>query len=188
LAKEPRLSVEDFASRLGTFFLSQFQKYMPGGAASENMYFLVGGYNPDEPYGKIYIVTVPASPTPIEQHPSVFGISWGGQTQITNRILNGFDQRFIDHVQGKLGTSNVDMKDACDEATALHALKIPYQFLPLQDCVDLSILLIKTTSQLMQYTTDVRGVGGAVDVATITRTEGCRNVQAKQIHGEQQSA
>ena len=46
------------------------------------------------------------------------------------------------------------------------------------------ILLVKTTSQLMQYTTDVRGVGGAVDVVTITRMGGCENVQSKQIRGE----
>ena len=140
LATEPRLSVEEFARRLGNFFLSQFQKYFTSGSTSENMYFLVGGYNENEPYGKIYLVTVPSNPTPIEQHTSIFGISWGGQTQITSRILNGFDPGFVDHIEQKLGINSVDMQTACAEAQAMHALKIPYQFLPLQDCVDLSSL------------------------------------------------
>jgi hypothetical protein len=98
--------------------------------------------------------------------------------------LNGFDPLAIEHIKQRLTIADQNMLDASREASQLHALKIPYQFLPLQDCVDLSILLVKTTSQLMQYTTDVRGVGGAVDVATITRTEGYKNVQSKQIRGE----
>jgi hypothetical protein len=64
------------------------------------------------------------------------------------------------------------------------AIPIPYQFLPLQDCVDLAIFLIKTTSTLQRWTTGVRGVGGAIDVATITRTDGFRPVQEKRIVGD----
>jgi hypothetical protein len=180
-----RLSVEEFARRLGQFFVAQFQALMPGVAVSEEMYFLVGGYNEGESYGRIYLVSVPNNPAPVEQQAGTFGIAWGGQVQITQRILNSFDVQTMNHIKQKFGISDTDMQTACQEAMALHGLKIPYQFLPLQDCVDLSILLIKTTSQLMQYVTDIRGVGGAVDVATITRTEGCQNVQTKRIHGEQ---
>ena len=61
---------------------------------------------------------------------------------------------------------------------------IPYQFLPLQDCVDLSIFLIRTTIKLQTWLVGVRGVGGAIDVATITRIEGFRAIQQKRIVGE----
>ena len=64
------------------------------------------------------------------------------------------------------------------------AMPIPYQFLPLQDCVDLAIFLIRATAKLQAFTTGARGVGGAVDVATVTRTEGFRAVQEKRIVGE----
>jgi hypothetical protein len=64
----------------------------------------------------------------------------------------------------------------------LQNLPIPYQFLPLQDCVDVSILIIKTTADLMRYITDVRGVGGAIDVATVT-ADGVNDVQIKTIRG-----
>jgi hypothetical protein len=64
------------------------------------------------------------------------------------------------------------------------AMPIPYQFLPLQDCVDLAIFLIKTTATIQRWTTGVRGVGGAIDVATITRTDGFRAIQEKQILGD----
>jgi hypothetical protein len=184
LAGEARLGVKDFATRLGQFFLGRFQASGTPIAPENQMHFLIGGYNEGEAYGRIYEVIVPTRIAPVEQNANVFGVSWGGQTQIVNRLMNGLDQFSTDYIKQKLKIADQDMAEATREATQLHALKIPYQFLPLQDCVDLSILLVKTTSQLMLYTTDIRGVGGAVDVATITRTEGYKNVQSKQIRGE----
>ncbi len=67
-------------------------------------------------------------------------------------------------------------------ARMLAGLPIPYQFLPLQDCIDLSILIIKTTADLMKYMTALRGVGGAIDVATVT-AKGVEGVQIKAIRG-----
>ena len=37
------------------------------------------------------------------------------------------------------------------------AMPIPYQFLPLQDSVDLAIFLIKTAATLQRWTTGVKG-------------------------------
>ena len=64
------------------------------------------------------------------------------------------------------------------------SMPIPYQFLPLQDCVDLAIFLIRTTATLQGWAAGTRGVGGAIDVATITRTDGFRAIQQKEIVGE----
>jgi hypothetical protein len=166
------------------FFLPLYQAAHPGAPAGNDMCFLVGGYNEGEAYGRVYEVIIPARPVPVEQNVNAFGLTWGGQTHIVARLLSGSDPMVIQHLKQKFTISDQDMSAASTEATQLHALKIPYQFLPLQDCVDLAILLVRTTSQLMQYTTDVRGVGGAVDVATITRTEGYKNVQSKTIHGD----
>ena len=64
------------------------------------------------------------------------------------------------------------------------ALPIPWQFLPLQDCIDLSIFLIRTTMQLQKWLVALRGVGGAIDVATVTRTDGFKIVQIKELRGD----
>jgi hypothetical protein len=63
----------------------------------------------------------------------------------------------------------------------LVAPSFPYPFLPLQDCVDLSIFLVRATMEIQAWTVDVRG---AVDVATITKTNRFRPVQLKQVTGE----
>jgi hypothetical protein len=64
------------------------------------------------------------------------------------------------------------------------AAGIPFQFLPLQDCVDLAVFLIQSTISFQKYrTTVVRGVGGPVEVATVTR-DGFKFVSQKSISVE----
>jgi hypothetical protein len=185
LSQQPhRLSVEDFATRLGEFFHRQWQATMPEGVQIGDMVFLIAGYNENEAYGHVYQLMVPSAPVPVEQNLNEFGLTYGGQTEITERILNGIDRLTIQLISTQLNLATSVADPLFIMARQNQALKIPYPFLPLQDCVDLTILLIHTTSRLMRFTTDIRGVGGPIDVATITRTEGFKNVQAKQIHGE----
>lgn len=63
-------------------------------------------------------------------------------------------------------------------------MPIPLQAMPLQDCVDLAIFFIRTTAEAQRLTFGIRGVGGPIDVATITRREGLRFVQRKKVVGE----
>jgi hypothetical protein len=123
-------------------------------------------------------------PTPNELNKDSFGLSMGGQTEIAIRMFGHIDQQMTQYLAGKLNVKPEDMQNACMEAGRQFGLQIPHQFLPLQDCVDLSILLIRTTANLMKYVTALRSVGGAIDVATITRAKGYENVQFKSIEGE----
>jgi hypothetical protein len=178
-----RLTTFEFAEQMGLFFdLKWKAANMPANVG--DMAFLVGGYDPDEPYGHVYEVKVPSAPAPVELNKDAFGLSMGGQTEIAARMFGHIDGVTAQFLANKLKVPLVDMNTACLEASQAHGLKVPHQFLPLQDCVDLSILLIKTTSDVMKYTTDIRGVGGAIDVATVTKARGYENVQFKCIQGE----
>jgi hypothetical protein len=66
-------------------------------------------------------------------------------------------------------------------------MSIPLQALPLQDCVDLAIFFIRTTINAQNLIVGLRGVGGPIEVATVTRREGLQFVQKKRIVGESQS-
>ena len=96
LTTEGRLTVEEFAKRLGNFFLTRFQAANMVATPGNDMFFLVGGYNEGEPYGRIYEVVVPTRPAPIEQQSNVFGMSWGGMTQIVTQLINGADPLFLE--------------------------------------------------------------------------------------------
>ena len=180
-----RLSVEVFASKLSDFFMRQWQAaQMPPN--SPPMVFLVGGYDEGAPYGRLFECFVPTAPKPKEQHlgSDQFGMVWGGQREFTDRIIAGFDGQLPGIVQGILGLNDHQRDDLGTQLKDRLQANIPFAFLPLQDSVDLSILLIRTTIAVQNWVAGVRGVGGPIDVATITRTAGFTPVQQKSITGE----
>jgi len=183
-----RLSVEAFAKRLSDFFAAQWKALppiTPPGAQQPDMAFLVGGYDENQPYGRIFEFFVPNNPIPRETLPGgQFGLTWGGQREYVDRLLRGFDDGLPMAVQQFLKLPDAQRDTLRQQLTTALSSPIPYQFLPLQDCVDLSIFLIRTTIKLQTWLVGVRGVGGAIDVATITRIEGFRAIQRKRIVGE----
>jgi hypothetical protein len=184
LRGEDRLTVGDFAQRLSDFFLDKWNALMPAAVpAGNDMIFYVAGFDEDEPYGRVYEVQIPARPVPNELSVGGFGIVWGGQREVVDRILQGFDERVPTTAQQQLTLTDAQTQALRDQLRQTLNLQIPYQFLPLQDCVDLATLLVHTTAQLQTWVLGVRGVGGPVDVATITRTEGFKEVQIKKIQG-----
>jgi hypothetical protein len=156
----------------------------PGG----DLIFLVGGYDQDATYGTVFELYIPSRPAPRETLlAGQFGATWGGQHQFISRLINGFDPMALPAARDFLAVpiqqgEGPDPLDA--ELRAKLAARIPWQFLPLQDCVDLSIFLVRTTITLQKWIVDVRGVGGAVDVATVTRVKGFEYIQQKTITGE----
>jgi hypothetical protein len=179
-----RLLVEEFARRLGVFFKSQWDaSSMPVGA--DPMVFLVGGFDEGAAYGRVFEVSVPGAIAPVERNPGEsFGLTWGGQVQTVTRLILGHDPDLPRMIVDYLGADPSRIAEVQTLFAQNLGLPIPYQFLPLQDCVDLAILIVRTTTQLQSFLVDIRGVGGRVDVATITRTEGFRAVQQKEISGE----
>ena len=183
LQGEKRLTVGEFSQRLSRFFLAKWNQLMPAeAAAGGDMVFLIAGYDPDEPYGRVYEVFIPSQPAPKETQAGQFGLTWGGQREIVDRILQGVDPRLPSLLSQFIPNLSVpEQQTIYDQLKSNLSLPIPYPFLPLQDCVNLSTLLIQTTAQLQTWVVGVRGVGGPVDVATITRTEGFREIQVKKI-------
>jgi len=159
---------------------------MPQDYSGVDMVFLVAGYDIDAPYGRVFEMDIPSTPDPKEWHAGQgdFGPVWGGQLQYANRLIHGYDPSLPSTVQKFLGLSDERSEELESHLMKGLGIRIPFQFLPLQDCVDLSIFLIKTTIAIQSFTVGVRGVGGAIDVATITRTEGLKPIQQKAIIGE----
>jgi len=182
---DDRLPVQEFAEHLSDFFLRQWKAVMPTDYKGPNMTFVVGGFNRDEPYGRVLVIDIPKKPTPVEQHanPGEFGITWGGQREWVDRLIQGYDHRLLDIVSKTLGL-NSDQRNAVMKALEPLSMGIPLQAMPLQDCVNLAIFFLRTTISGQNVSVGVRGVGGPIDIATITRAEDLKPVQRKQIVGE----
>ena len=187
VTKKKRIKVQEYAKHLSDFFLDQWNTRMPPqqpNAKIDPMIFLVGGYNEGEIYGKIYQFSIPLSPVPTDcMADDTFGLQYGGQSDYLARLLRGFDNNLPIKVKEILNINDAQKADLTTKLTASLSSPVPYQFFSLQDCVDLSTFLITTTIRLQLFLNDIRGVGGEIDVATITRAEGFQPVQVKQVHG-----
>jgi hypothetical protein len=118
---------------------------------------------------------IPKQPVPVEQNPGpgAFGITWGGQHDLVYRLLYGFDVGLLDFLRAEFNLSAQQLIQLKQRMEPKFAAGIPFQFLPLQDSVDLAVFLIQDTINFQKFrTTVVRGVGGSVEVATVTRDKG----------------
>jgi hypothetical protein len=184
LPKE-RLTVQDFAKHLSNFFAGQWNTAMPQDYSGPNMTFVVGGFDEGAPYGSVFLFEIPKNPDPVEQQPGPgqFGITWGGQREFVDRLIQGFDHRLPDIVASALHL-DAEQRQSLKQPLEALQMRIPLPAMPLQDCVDLAIFFIRTTITALKLTVGVRGCGGPIDVATITEREGLRFVQRKEIVGE----
>lgn len=178
-------SVEDVARALGGFYKKQWDGVQQA-APDIPMTFVVAGFNDGEAYGRVYLVEIPNGPDPVEQSPGeqAFGMTWGGQREFVDRLLQGYDPRVLAAMEEVLNTQPTVLDQLQTRLRALQ-MQLPLPVLPLQDCVDLAIFFIRTTIDAQRFTVGVHGCGGPIDVAIVTRSGGFQFVQQKQIRGEQ---
>jgi hypothetical protein len=182
-----RLSVQDFATQLSQFFLAKWQAQNMPAAQGQDMVFLVGGYDEGAAYGRVFEISIPSRPAPTEWHGGAgqFGLVWGGQREYADRLIHGFDGNLPNLAKAFLNLDDQRREELRQHLLGQLQMPVPFAFLPLQDCVDLAIFLIRTTIVMQHWIVGVRGVGGAIDVAVITQTEGFAEIQKKKLTGEE---
>ena len=181
---QTRQTVDQYAQLLSNFFAAQWTASIPANYQGLPMNFIVAGYNDGEAYGRVYTFDIPSAPTPQEMNPNDFGITWGGQRELVDRLMRGYDENALSIIQRALGLNNSQLLQM-KQALAPLQMQFPVQVLALQDCIDLAIFFIRTTIQAQSLTTALRGVGGPIDVSVITRTQPFTFVQEKGLRGEE---
>jgi hypothetical protein len=179
-----KLPVAAFTQRLSDFFMDQWKSAMPANYVGPDMVFVVGGFDDGQPYGTVLEFYIPSRPAPVVKHaPGAFGMVWGGQRETVDRIVQGYDSALPTIAQQELGLTDAQRDQL---VTAFNRLQIslPLQAMALQDCVDLAIFFIRTTIAAQRLMVTVRGVGGPIDVATVTRQNGLSFIQRKSVVGE----
>ncbi|MGD0779275.1 MAG: hypothetical protein ABR954_00635 [Dehalococcoidales bacterium] len=176
-----RMIISDFAKSVSGFFMKQWASKMPKVYTGDAIRFIVAGYDQGELYGKVFWFSVPYKPDPIEYYPNSFGILYDGQCDFVYRLLRGYDENLIPQIKEVLSLTDDNVAKLMADLSSKSQVSLPLQFLPLQDCVDLAMFLIRTTISMQTFLPTIRGVGGPVDVATIVRTEGFKALQQKSV-------
>lgn len=145
--------------------------------------FFIAGYNLGQDVGELYRCDVPGGVN-LERKTNDAGAVWRGDFSIINRLIMGYDPdiyRVLTSQENQL----YDTKKLDQHLQGLQ-LYIDYQSMPLQDAVELAILLVYTTIEFLRFSDGLIGrlghfptCGGAIDVAIITETEGFSWKQCK---------
>jgi hypothetical protein len=181
-----RLEIHEYSKALSDFFLKQWKSVTPDNYDGPDMTFIVGGYDAGAAYGKVFLFEIPGKPDPESRHQgeNEFGMTWGGQLEVASRLIHGIDPQVPLIIRETVGMADTQVEELVATLRSRLQFPIPYRVLPLQDCVDLATFLIRSTIIAQDLAVAVRGVGGPIDVAIITRIEGLKYVQKKRIHGE----
>ncbi len=97
--------------------------------------------------------------------------------------MSGFDFRLIQTLKDALSLDQSQVKKMNQVLKTLQ-MQIPLQAMALQDCINVAIFFIRTTIEAQMLTVGIRGCGGPIDVATITRRHKLQFVQRKEVHGQ----
>lgn len=183
---EKRLSVEEYAVRLNEFFIEQWEENVENEEEVAPLVFIVGGYDKGAAYGRVFLFKVPGEVEPVEQNPGDdnFGMTWGGQLQVAARLIHGYDPRLRAILKNELELDEERLTSLFEVIRRHLEFSVPYRVLPLQDCVNLAVLMVRTTINALDLAVGVRGVGGPIDVAAVTRTDGLRYIQQKSLKVE----
>jgi hypothetical protein len=153
--------------------------------------FLVGGYLDGR--GKTLEITYPDGDV-IERNDSVDnpGALWRGQTDVISRLVKGVDMGAL-AVAAEADGKQQQVQDLEETFKGIEYL-IPFNAMTLQDAVDFAIFAIRTTIDtqrltygLLRYPGSWPGVGGPIELTTVTATDGLRWVQRIEIQAERRA-
>lgn len=157
--------------------------------AAEPINFIIAGYNKDGSYetDMVYIPGDIQKKRDSKVKGLESGAAWIGQTDVVTRIVLGYDPRIqnLKYVNDAIKTLGMDQY-----VQSMHNLEyvINWGTMTLQDAIDLSSLLIKTTSAIQRFSDgiaaepgDMPGVGGNIDILVIQKNEGISWISKKEL-------
>lgn len=155
----------------------------------DQLNMLVAGFNLDMSH-EVYVCNLPGDVQKKRDSKSPnleFGATWIGQSDLVSRIILGFDPRIGNLVSIKNLIAQMGNDRLLQELRNLE-YSIQWGTMTLQDAIDFSDLMIRTTSAIQRFSDgivaepgDMPGVGGEVDIAVITKKEGFKWINKKNI-------
>lgn len=147
--------------------------------------FFIAGYGSDAAHGEVWKISIVAGtlqdPEQLQSGADAGGINWGGQTSAIARLLLGVDPEF----QSVLIQAGVDPTAAQGLWTvARDRLETAFAHSPMPtiDAIRLAEYLVDVTKGYFSFAAGANIVGGATDVATVTRWEGFKWIKRKHFY------
>jgi len=178
-------TIEDVCSKANKYFYEM--QYLgdenrPKGEHSFELF--VGGISSGERLGEVWKISVingqasgPVCVSPRGQ----FGVIWAGQPEALNRLILGYSG-LVPQGLTEAGIKEAEVGPLMDAIRSKTQAALTHPAMPVQDAIDLADFLVDLTIRFTKFLPGANTVGGAVDVATVTRHEGFKWIRRKHYY------
>jgi hypothetical protein len=175
-------SMEQVAGRLRAFLFEEKAANCP---EPTNLQLRLCGYSAGRPLAEVWEVSMTGRDCPPPRRTmeeTGFGILWDGQYEALNRLILGLGFNIGDALV-KHGVPSQQAGRLQQELVRDLYATLSVPAMPIQDAIDLARFLVETTIGFVRFAVFLpKNVGGAVEIAAITKHEGFRWVQRKSFY------
>ncbi|MGY3588512.1 hypothetical protein ACVIGB_002529 [Bradyrhizobium sp. USDA 4341] len=179
------------------FVAQQFRKFFfeerfitEYGTAAPKDYFLgckICGYSTDAELPEVWDVKIIgdkcAEPERTQTKES-FGPRWDGEYEALDRLILGIGTGTREFLK-KEGLSEADAFAATTKMVNALSVPVVMAAMPIQDAIDLATFMVETTIKFVRFNFRAETVGGAIEIAAITKHEGFKWVKRKFFYTEE---
>jgi hypothetical protein len=181
-------TMEGVAKILAQFLGTECAKLDQPAKLNTNMGFLLGGYSKPGSLGESWSVEiqngVAKPPKKLRQDHEV-GLSWGGATEVLQRMIVGFSPTLFQH----LASVTQPAQDPAVLGSKLGPLltarmqaNLVFAPMPIQDVIDLARFLVHSAIMFHRFLPGPNIVGGPIEVAAITKHENFKWISRKHYY------
>lgn len=183
-------TMEGVAKILAKFLGEECQKQEPIARDNTNIGFLLGGYSKPGPLGESWSVEIQRGvlqpPKKLRPDHEV-GLSWGGATEVLQRIVVGFSPQLFQVLAAVTQPAQNPAVLASQLGPVLAAnLQAPIVFapMPIQDVIDLARFLVHSAIMFSRFSPGPNIVGGPIEIAVITKHEHFKWISRKHYYDQ----
>jgi len=159
--------VKSASQKLYDFFRAAYQEQF-GDADEARLGFFVAGYSREKPFPEEWEFLLPRDQESLQVRSiDAFGASWRGVSIPFTRLYQGYDPRTVEELT-KLGVSEEDI----NKTVKRWASPVVYDAMPVQDAVNFTAFILRTTIGLSSFEIGDPSCGGPLQIAAILPDRG----------------
>lgn len=178
-------TINEVVKRAHEFLTACYVDANPQPHQGDYLEFWVGGYGSANTHGEIWKIVVadgvPQEPFLVNAEADGQGVFWGGQGQAISRLLLGIDPAFVDALMAE-GLDNAVASSIFSVARQRMETPVLHATMPTIDAIRLAEFLVDTTKGFFSFAFGSDIVGGATDLATVTKWEGFKWIKRKHFY------
>ncbi|MGB7593905.1 MAG: hypothetical protein WBO19_21970 [Terriglobia bacterium] len=182
-------TMESVSTIVAKFLEDECKKQSPPVLLGMNIGIFLGGYSTGGKLGEGWSIDIKqgkGSKPKLMRPPDQPGITWGGMSEVLQRIILGFSPlifQVLSEVSGTQGKPQTSPQELFNQLNALLVSKMqaPLVFapMPIQDAIDLGRFLVYAAIMYSRFLPGAQVVGGPIEIAAITKHEGFKWISRK---------